>query len=675
MKIMNLLQLISKNNLLKFSLVFITIFFISLNAQSEIPEKYKIESSLKKCKGKDYKKWTNCYGEFVFPRNEYKGEWKNGKIHGKGVLKEAYGGIYVGEFKNNLANGKGFQIELDGTKSEGIWKNDLMNGPGIITFPNGTYMKGNFVNWVLDGDGEIRYENTTYVGQFKEGFADGYGVLKYDTGGFYEGYFESDLRHGFGKESWPNGDKFEGNWKEDLREGEGTMYWKDGDKYIGNWKDDVFNGYGEFYYASGDIYKGNWVDGSKKGMGEYKFNTGDKYVGEFNAGIRNGSGEYRYANGIIYNGNWVDRNENGNGKMTWQDGEYYEGNWINGYRTGIGKYVYSSGTIYEGEFFESTAEGMGKFTYEGGTIYEGEVSGGYENGQGKIKYSNGDLYTGQFKDGYEHGQGKMVYADGTIYEGLWEDGKEAEGKTTLAKFTTDEKYYALIIGNNNYEKLEDLDNAVNDAKDLEKVLKEKYGFETTLLIDEKSDETENAIIKFTQNREKNDNILIYYAGHGELVKKQNRGYWLPTDAGPTQDSKWLSNNNIKDLISSSEAKHVLLIVDSCFSGSLMRGSGDQKSVEKLTSKRIARLQAKKTRIVITSGGNEQVVDGIGASTNSVFAQPLIKYLKENTDVIQSIKLFQKVQSYVIDNADQTPNHSTIHGTGHDGGEFLFFPIS
>ena len=63
----------------------------------------------------------------------------------------------------------------------------------------------------------------------------------------------------------------------------------------------------------------------------------------------------------------------------------------------------------------------------------------------------------------------MVYADGTIYEGLWENGKEAEGKTTLAKFTTDEKYYALIIGNNNYEKLEDLDNAVNDADDFNKL--------------------------------------------------------------------------------------------------------------------------------------------------------------------------------------------------------------
>jgi uncharacterized caspase-like protein len=253
--------------------------------------------------------------------------------------------------------------------------------------------------------------------------------------------------------------------------------------------------------------------------------------------------------------------------------------------------------------------------------------------------------------------------------------KEAEGKTTLAKHTTNEKYYALIIGNNNYDNLEDLDNAVNDAEDLEKVLKEKYGFETTLMIDKNKDDTHNAIINFTVNRKKNDNILIYYAGHGQLVKKQKRGYWLPTDAGSSQDSKWLSNNSIKDLIGSSDAKHILLIVDSCFSGSLMRGSGVNKSVEKLTKTSIERLQQKKTRLVMTSGGNEQVADGIGNSKNSVFAEPLIKALKDNNSVIRSIELFQTVQSYVINNADQTPNHSLIHGTGHNGGEFLFFPKS
>jgi len=292
-----------------------------------------------------------------------------------------------------------------------------------------------------------------------------------------------------------------------------------------------------------------------------------------------------------------------------------------------------------------------------------------------MEYANDAKYVGQWKEGYKHGQGKMFYANGDISKGLWENDKEAPGKTTLAKFTTEEKYYALIIGNNDYEKLEDLDNAVNDAKDLEKVLKEKYGFETTLKLDQKADEIIDLIIDFTQNREKNDNILIYYAGHGQEIKKQKRGYWLPTDASGTLDSKWINNILIKDFLLSSPAKHILLIVDSCFAGSLMRGSAENKSVERLNEPTIKRLQGKKTRVVMTSGGNEQVADGIGDSKNSVFAEPLINALKDNNDVIRSIELFLIVEEYVIKNAEQSPNRSSIFGTGDDGGDFLFFPKS
>ena len=245
-----------------------------------------------------------------------------------------------------------------------------------------------------------------------------------------------------------------------------------------------------------------------------------------------------------------------------------------------------------------------------------------------------------------------------ISEGLWENNKEAPGRTTLAKFTTDEKYYALIIGNNDYEKLEDLDNAVNDATDLEQVLSEKYGFETTLKLDQKANEIIDLIIDFTQNRKKNDNILIYYAGHGQEIKKQKRGYWLPTDASETLDSKWINNIVIKDFLLSSPAKHILLIVDSCFAGSLMRGSAENKSVERLNQESIKRLQGKKTRVVMTSGGNEQVADAIGDSKNSVFAAPLIKALKDNNDVIRSIELFLIVEEYVIKNAEQSPNRSS-----------------
>ncbi len=657
MKIMNFHQSIFQNNnlkIIKYLSLIILIFVLSFKANTEIPEKYKIESSLPKCKGTDYTKWTDCYGEYKFPRIEYKGEWKNGNFHGKGILKEAWGAIYVGDFKNNLANGYGRQEDPNGSWWEGEIKNDQLNGKGIWVSDRGDRYEGNFVDMLLDGQGSFtKTDGTKATGEFKKDYLNGQGKWEYANGDVATGNFKEDELNGYGVYIWANGDKYEGNWVDGDKTGKGTFYFGDGGYYEGNFYKNKKNGQGkQLYEVGGDIYDGTWKEDTRHGKGEYIYSNGNKFIGS-----------------------WVKDYEEGYGVFTWSDGDKYEGDWANGYRTGKGTYTYRSGTIYKGDFVNNNSEGNGTLTYSDGTKYIGEFSLGNEHGQGTIEYVNGDKYVGQFKDAYEHGQGKMVYANGDIYEGLWENGKEAEGKTTLAKFTTDEKYYALIIGNNDYEKLEDLDNAVNDAKDLEKVLREKYGFETTLLLNQKSDETEDAIIDFTQNREKNDNILIYYAGHGQLVKKQKRGYWLPTDSGPKQDSKWLSNNNIKDLIGSSDAKHILLIVDSCFSGSLMRGSGENKSVEKLTQNRLDLFKRLKTRLVITSGGNELVADGIGTSKNSVFAEPLIRTLKNNNNVIRSIELFQKVQYYVDNNAEQHPNYSMIHGTGHDGGEFLFFPKS
>ena len=533
----------SKNylDLIKILPIFFLISLTSSKVVSEIPDKYKITSSLTACTGNDYKKWNNCYGEFKFPRIAYKGEWKDGNFHGKGILREAWGDIYIGDFKNNLAEGYGKQYSYVNGKETGGWfegevKNDSLNGKGIVVYASGTKEEGNF-------------------------------------------------------------------------------------------KDGRLNGKGIIVYANGTKEEGNFEKGVLNGNGIINFGNGDKYIGD----------------------------------------------WVKGYRVGKGKYFFASGTVYEGDFLKSDFEGKGTISYANGTKYIGEFSKGYEHGQGKIFYKNGDIYTGYFKNGYENGQGKMVYASGEIYEGLWSNGDPLKGKTTLAKFTTTEKYYALILGNNEYQKLEKLDNAVTDAKDLAKILQEKYGFETTLLLNQTAGETVDALIEFTQNRKSTDNILIYYAGHGQLNRIQKRGYWLPIDASEQLDSKWISNNNIKDYIASSKAKHILLVVDSCFAGSLMRGSEEIRSIEKLTENTLKRLQKLKTRLVITSGGNEYVADGIGGSKNSVFAEPLIKALNNNNDVIRSGELFAQVRSYVVNNADQTPNQSLIHGTGHDGGEFLFFP--
>ena len=156
-----------------------------------------------------------------------------------------------------------------------------------------------------------------------------------------------------------------------------------------------------------------------------------------------------------------------------------------------------------------------------------------------------------------------------------------------------------------------------------------------------------------------------------MDKAENRGYWLPVDASYDLRSKWISNTRIVDRIKATKAKHVLLMVDSCFSGTLMRSGTTPEIKETIDEKYIERLKKKKTRLVITSGGNEPVVDSEGGQ-HSLFALKLIDTLKNNNNVINSQTLFENIRRYVISNADQTPERAMVHKTGHDGGDFLFF---
>ena len=69
----------------------------------------------------------------------------------------------------------------------------------------------------------------------------------------------------------------------------------------------------------------------------------------------------------------------------------------------------------------------------------------------------------------------------------------------------------------------------------------------------------------------NDRVLIYFAGHGELVNKEEEGYWLPTDADSDIDTNWISNSYVKRKVRSLAADNVLIVADTCFSGAMTRG--------------------------------------------------------------------------------------------------------
>jgi len=229
------------------------------------------------------------------------------------------------------------------------------------------------------------------------------------------------------------------------------------------------------------------------------------------------------------------------------------------------------------------------------------------------------------------------------------------------------RYYALVIGNNNYQNLPKLVSAKNDAQEVARILKIVYGFSVELLIDANRTDILVALSNLRWNLTNRDNLLIYYAGHGWLDKEADEGYWLPTNAEKDIMINWISNSSITATLRAIRAKHVLIIADSCYSGKLARGI---HTVDRMPGY-LSRLSQRRARCVISSGGLEPVIDSGGRGKHSVFASAFLDTLQGNTGIMDGAQLFNKLRRPVMLNSDQTPEYSDIRKAGHEGGEFLF----
>ncbi|OXB71842.1 UNVERIFIED_CONTAM: hypothetical protein H355_013665 [Colinus virginianus] len=123
----------------------------------------------------------------------YRGEWKNGKQHGRGVQTQPDGVRYTGQFACGHIEGFGRLERPDGSKYEGEFhegKAHTTSRSGVYTFADGSKYIG---QWVMDkrhGVGkEITVEGSVYEGQFKNGCKHGHGRMKSPNGDVYEGDF------------------------------------------------------------------------------------------------------------------------------------------------------------------------------------------------------------------------------------------------------------------------------------------------------------------------------------------------------------------------------------------------------------------------------------------------------------------------------------------------------
>jgi hypothetical protein len=227
-------------------------------------------------------------------------------------------------------------------------------------------------------------------------------------------------------------------------------------------------------------------------------------------------------------------------------------------------------------------------------------------------------------------------------------------------------YYALVIGNNEYPGLSNLRSAVGDARAVSNVLEVNYGFKVDHLENATRSQILKSIGKLRANVTRKDNVLIYYAGHGHLDQAADEGYWLPIDADRSDQSNWIATDRIVSQVKAMQAKHVMVVADSCFSGTITRAI----KIEQRTPEWLSEIVKKKARTALTSGGLEPVMD-TGSGNHSAFAYAFISLLEENDGVLDASQLFSKLRPKVMVNSTQTPQYGKIHMAGDDGGDFLF----
>ncbi len=239
-------------------------------------------------------------------------------------------------------------------------------------------------------------------------------------------------------------------------------------------------------------------------------------------------------------------------------------------------------------------------------------------------------------------------------------------------------YLALVVGVSNYEYWPVLPNAVGNANDVARILKQA-GFSVTLKIDPTTQELNTALQELkNKGQEPDQGILFYYTGLGEtqiLTDGTQLGYIIPKDCPSLQNdpagfkNKAVSMRNIVSLSMEITSKHVLMLFDSSF-------SGDVFSLENPSLKILGKDSVLPMRQFIIAGKADEPVPD-----KSIFKKFLLKGLKGHADLIYDGYITGTELGVYLSNSvvkatkeQQHPQYGLIKNPSLRQGDFIFKPI-
>lgn len=236
------------------------------------------------------------------------------------------------------------------------------------------------------------------------------------------------------------------------------------------------------------------------------------------------------------------------------------------------------------------------------------------------------------------------------------------------------KNYALLIGTDIYKDYNKLNNAVFDVTELAAYLKSDYGFDTSLLINGTKADIINKLVEYRESKiyGDNDQLFIYFAGHGIVDKKENMGYLVASDSRKNDTNKdgFLSYSDLfNKYLKNIKCKRIFLVLDACHAGTFFDQSvsrGDPPSSKDAREILKKNASGKKLYMGISSGNDEPVSDG-NPGEHSPFARSFMNTLI-NQEFMTAGMLVETLKANL-------PSNTMVRGgqfnTGDVGGQFIF----
>ncbi|MGQ0801661.1 MAG: caspase family protein [Pseudomarimonas sp.] len=238
---------------------------------------------------------------------------------------------------------------------------------------------------------------------------------------------------------------------------------------------------------------------------------------------------------------------------------------------------------------------------------------------------------------------------------------------------------ALLVAISGYQTYPGLPTPRADADLLAAVLRDRFGFDVQVIADPTRLDLLLALHTFRQSLANEDSGLIYFAGHGE-IDGQQQGYWIPSDGQRDDPKTWIANRVITDMLAVSDARHLLVVADSCYSGTLTRVAA-QPPTELLPAEQWQAWAdvsaAGRSRVAITSGGLRPVPES-SSGTVSTFASALARVLSDAQGALEAQRLFRELRTRIASDPvaqsfAQRPEMAPLQFAGHERGELFFVP--